>query len=119
MTTKPLCAVICLIVLLASALLSPESIPAFIDCPFRLLTQKLCPLCGMTHAFVAMIHGEFLAAFNHNPLGLVLFIGVVLGAVSPLLSEKILLRLKRVFDNYARLAVLAFVCFGFLRVVVQ
>ena len=72
----------------------------------------------MTHAFVAMIHGEFLAAFNHNPLGPVLFIGMVLGAVSPLLPDKILLRLKRVFDSYARLALLAFVCFGFLRVVV-
>jgi hypothetical protein len=42
-------------------------------CPFRLLTGYPCPGCGGTHAFVALAHGQFGAAWAYNPLAVVIF----------------------------------------------
>lgn len=50
-------------------IVSPDAIPDVVVCPFRWLTGKLCPLCGMTHAFGAIGHGEYLRALTYNPLG--------------------------------------------------
>lgn len=35
-------------------------------CPFRLLTGHPCPLCGMTHAFGALMAGDIPAAIHFN-----------------------------------------------------
>jgi uncharacterized protein DUF2752 len=40
----------------------------FPKCPFRLLTGLQCPGCGSTRAFHQLLHGDFLAAFELNPL---------------------------------------------------
>ncbi|HEY3411631.1 MAG TPA: DUF2752 domain-containing protein [Armatimonadota bacterium] len=42
-------------------------------CPFRGLTGLPCPGCGMTHAFVALAHGNIAAAWHYNALSLPLF----------------------------------------------
>ena len=39
-------------------------------CPFRLLTGHRCPGCGMGHAVVAAMRGDWIASFQHNPLGI-------------------------------------------------
>ena len=39
-------------------------------CPFRLLTGHPCPGCGMGHALVAGMRGDFAASWNFHPLGL-------------------------------------------------
>jgi Protein of unknown function (DUF2752) len=37
-------------------------------CPFRSATTIKCAFCGMTHATIALGHGDFGAAFDHHPL---------------------------------------------------
>lgn len=39
-------------------------------CVFRLVTGYRCPGCGMTHAAMALIHGQPKTAFRENPLSL-------------------------------------------------
>lgn len=39
-------------------------------CPFRLLTGHPCPGCGMGHALVAGMRGDWAASWNFHPLGL-------------------------------------------------
>ncbi len=37
-------------------------------CPFRALTGFTCPGCGSTRGMHQLLHGNFLAAFEFNPL---------------------------------------------------
>ena len=37
-------------------------------CPFRLLTGFTCPGCGSTRGMHQLLHGNFAAAFEFNPL---------------------------------------------------
>lgn len=39
-----------------------------LPCPFRALTGVVCPLCGMTHATLALGAGDLGAAFAAHPL---------------------------------------------------
>ena len=39
-------------------------------CPVRLLTGHRCPGCGMGHAIVAAMRGDFAASFHLHPLGI-------------------------------------------------
>ncbi len=39
-------------------------------CPVRLLTGHRCPGCGMGHAVVAAMRGDFAASFHLHPLGI-------------------------------------------------
>lgn len=43
-------------------------------CPFRLWTGLPCPGCGLTHAFLALGHGDVAAAMRFNALGLPLYL---------------------------------------------
>jgi Protein of unknown function (DUF2752) len=52
-------------------------------CPFRAITGIPCPLCGMTRAVVAAIHGHLLDSLRFNPAGILLVlvaIALVAGA---------------------------------------
>jgi hypothetical protein len=39
-------------------------------CPFRLLTGHRCPGCGMGHAIVAAMRGDWVGSFHQHPLGI-------------------------------------------------
>lgn len=39
-------------------------------CPLRLLTGHRCPGCGMGHAVVAAMRGDWAGSFHHHPLGI-------------------------------------------------
>lgn len=41
-----------------------------IPCVFRLVTGYRCPGCGMTHAAMALLHGQPRTAWRENPLSL-------------------------------------------------
>ena len=41
-----------------------------IPCLFRLVTGYRCPGCGMTHAPMALLHGQPRTAWRENPLSL-------------------------------------------------
>lgn len=39
-----------------------------IGCPIRFITGISCAGCGMTRAYVALLHGRVLQAFHYHPL---------------------------------------------------
>jgi hypothetical protein len=59
-----------------------------VACPLRTLTGIPCPLCGLTRAVVAAMHGHLLESLRFNPAGML----VVLLAIALLAG----LRLDRV-----------------------
>ncbi len=44
----------------------------FPACPFRTLTGLDCPGCGSTRGLHQLVHGNFIAAFEFNPLLIIL-----------------------------------------------
>ncbi len=48
--------------------------PGVTLCPFKLLTGRPCPGCGMGHAVVAAMRGDWAASFDYHPLGLPLLV---------------------------------------------
>ncbi len=54
-------------------------------CPLKAVAGLPCATCGMTHAFVALAHGEVAAAFVASPLGALLAGGAWLYAALDLL----------------------------------
>lgn len=54
-------------------------------CPLKAVAGLPCASCGMTHAFVALAHGEVAAAFAASPLGALLAGGAWLYAALDLL----------------------------------
>ena len=46
------------------------------QCWFRALTGLPCPFCGATHAGLALLHGDALAAIRINPLASVVYAGI-------------------------------------------
>ena len=59
-------------------------------CPLRTITGIPCPLCGMTRACVAAVHGHLGASLVFNPGGLF----VVLFALAALLRPQWLVRAR-------------------------
>ncbi len=39
-----------------------------ITCPIKQWTGISCPGCGMTRAWLSVLHGDFFAAFSYHPL---------------------------------------------------
>ncbi len=62
-------------VLAVLCLWTPPELPV---CPFRALTGRLCPLCGLTHAVFALAKGHVADALHWNalsPLAILLLAG--------------------------------------------
>ena len=65
-------AVLGAVLLVASLWPSADSLPLF--CLIHLVTTVPCPSCGMTHAFVAMGHGNWQGAWQANLAGPALYV---------------------------------------------
>jgi len=61
-----------------------------IVCPLRAATGIPCPLCGMTRACVAAVHGHLATSLAFNPAGIL----VVLAALVALLRPQLLTRIR-------------------------
>ena len=59
-------------------------------CPLRATTGIPCPLCGMTRACVAAVHGHFGASLTFNPGGIL----VILFALTALIRPQWLVRVQ-------------------------
>lgn len=62
-------------------------------CLIKNITGYECPGCGMSHAVISVIHGNFSDAFNYNKLVIVIF---------PLLSY---IWLKKILFEYKKLSI--------------
>jgi Protein of unknown function (DUF2752) len=59
-----------------------------LGCPLRSLTGIPCPLCGMTRACVAAVHGHLTASLSYNPAGILVVVAAVVLAVRPSLLSR-------------------------------
>jgi hypothetical protein len=76
-------------------------------CPARALAGLPCPTCGMTHAFVALAHGDLAAAFAASPAGALLAGLAWLLAVADVARFALGAPLPRIPERTARPAVAA------------
>lgn len=67
-----------LVILGASAVLTPESLPRWPLCPLMALFDLPCPGCGLTRAFTCLAHGRFGEAWALHPFAFPLFVGTTL-----------------------------------------
>jgi hypothetical protein len=61
-------------------------------CIFKYTTNLPCPSCGTTRSVLEILEGNFLRAFYINPLGFVLFLGLL---ILPIWVTKDVLQKKR------------------------
>ena len=52
---------------------------SLIPCIFHSLTDLVCPGCGMTQACIALVHGQFGAAWSYHPFSF-LIVGLAVAA---------------------------------------
>jgi hypothetical protein len=50
-------------------------------CPLRTVTGIPCPMCGMTRAVVAAVHGDFAASLRYNPAGILVVLLAVIAVI--------------------------------------
>lgn len=48
------------------------------ECPFQKWLHIACPGCGLTRAFIAILHGHFFTSLQYNLLGIPLFLLCIL-----------------------------------------
>ncbi|OGV53623.1 MAG: hypothetical protein A2X49_06105, partial [Lentisphaerae bacterium GWF2_52_8] len=67
--------------LLATLVNTPKEIPIWgriVFCPFHSMTGYSCPGCGMTRAFIALMHGRFAEALHFHIMAFPLFLLLLL-----------------------------------------
>jgi hypothetical protein len=90
------------------------------QCPFLAITGYPCLTCGATRCTIALLHGNFPAAFWWNPLALVALAGVALFdvyAVIVLLTHSPRLQVidwTRAEKNAVRIAVVAMILINWI-----
>jgi len=58
-------------------------------CPLRALTGIPCPLCGLTRACVAAVHGHLGASLAFNPAGVLVVAAALVALVRPQLFARV------------------------------
>lgn len=66
---------ICILIILITFLLIVYFIP--VTCLFYQVTGIYCPACGMTRAFLLILHSDFILATYYNILSIPLFIFIL------------------------------------------
>jgi len=88
-------------------------------CWFKALTDLPCPGCGLTRGVCSISHGNFTSAFAYNPFVFIVYPGLYLVAVYPLLyhlsSEKIR-NISDIIISYSTIVlILAMTAYNFTR----
>jgi len=84
----PAISIVAAAIMTVSVIVPPERLPATPVCGFRLLTGRLCPGCGMTHAVCAIGHLRFRDAWNYNPLSFLVYPVLILALIGAFLFRR-------------------------------
>ena len=82
----------------AASGLAPKEV-SLIPCVFHLLTDLVCPGCGMTRACIALVHGQFGAAWSYHPFSFLIVGLAVPAAFFPIWLKNIWARCSSVTQN--------------------
>ena len=70
-------------------------------CLIKHLTNKPCPSCGSTRSVVSLIKGDFIEAFNINPIG---YLVIIIMIIAPIwIIADTIKRTKTFFDFYLKI----------------
>jgi hypothetical protein len=95
------------------------------SCAFHTLTGHPCPTCGATRALVALLHGNFAAAWSWNPLACVAYCAIAIFniyALVAVVSGKRRFRLAQLslFEKrFCRVAVIGLVLLNWIYLVLE
>ena len=78
-----------LLILAASFLFTPETLPRYSVCHLKRVTGIDCPGCGLTRSFTSISHGRFHDAWSYHPLSFAVYGGVLLLAIWPWMAPRI------------------------------
>lgn len=111
------------VALAAAALADPATIEdGPVICPFRLITGLPCPGCGLTRAWVYIVHGHWGDAVDANPFGylalgvalaFIVIVGLAIVRGTPMPSPTPLLR-----STAFKVVVAGWLVFAVIRIVV-
>jgi len=73
--------------LAASFIFEPTGLPRVSLCWFRSLSGYPCPACGLTRAFCAIGHGDFVGSWEFNPFAFVFFAVAAFVFLRPVLDR--------------------------------
>ncbi|MDR2560896.1 MAG: DUF2752 domain-containing protein [Holophagales bacterium] len=79
---------IALVALGLSFIFGPDSLPGIDMCLFHAATGLQCPGCGITRAFCAISHGQFVLAWGFNPFAYLFYALAVLTLLLPAIFER-------------------------------
>jgi len=92
---RAVCVMGILVAVLGLSVILPSAPHGPFFCLFRTITGLPCPSCGMTHAFIALGHGDVKGAFFHNPASLIIYfitcLTLVLSGIQAVMNREILL----------------------------
>ena len=74
------------------------SLPGITLCFYKLTTGHACITCGVTHSMWSILHGDFVSAWEFNPMGFIV-VPVVIRRIIALAAPK--LKLVTIIDNRA------------------
>ena len=103
-------------ILVLSFIFRPDSLPSIELCLFHAVTGLQCPGCGLTRAFCAISHGQFVRAWQLNPFSFHLYALSVLGVIYPFFASSIPEKLVRVT---ALTTFAALIIFGVFRILMN
>lgn len=84
------------------------------QCPLKSLTSLTCGFCGMTHAWLAALKGEWIQSFQFNPLGIPL---MVFGGILPWIWARYSAHARKMFWIWIGLLVLLMAARNFATIV--
>lgn len=90
-------------------------------CPFAEVTGKPCPGCGMTRAFLALLHGDWQTVIRWHPFAPFFALVGLVASVASVLPGGLAARVAcwvEIFEKKTRLPAIIltlFACFGLLR----
>jgi Protein of unknown function (DUF2752) len=76
---------------------TPRATDTYTVCPIKNVTGVPCPACGTTRSMLSMFNGDVSESVNHNPLGLLMMVLIIVFPAWIILD---LIRQKNYFHSF-------------------